>query len=406
LQGVGSGLNTALTTFLGTQTTSGTKPKAYINWVLLDEQFKVVTGSCGFEQVGASGTTTIHTRTNVAISRSGYLYIYTSNEATNIDVYFDNLQVTHNRGPILEETHYYPFGLTMAGISSKALKQNYVENKYLYNGKEQQNKEFSDGSGLEWYDYGARMYDAQVGRWHVIDPKTDKYRFISPYAYTYNNPIRFIDIKGEDPGDVLVMFGGADPLALKSKRADPGTMGSIANRVAKNFATEGGVAKGFGVAIADVDGAVNQAYDFIRENHNKSNGETVDGGKVVIGGFSLGGVAAQALSRKLEKDGIKVELLVTLDAAAGPMSDKLNREIPDNVQQNYNVYQRGEFGEDNVAGSRGDKNHRKGGSETGIINIESTTPHEKIDNVYKENALAWILGALNSGQFRKDKTEK
>src|ERR1700694_3959650 len=94
-------------------------PKAYINYLIFDEQFKCV-GS-NFSPVGANSTLKDHhpDLSNIVVPKNVYIYIYCSNESP-VDVFFDNLQVVHTRGPVLEETHYYPFGLAMAGISSRA----------------------------------------------------------------------------------------------------------------------------------------------------------------------------------------------------------------------------------------------------------------------------------------------
>ncbi len=204
LTGTGSPVYTGLTSFLAANdpVTTG-KPKAYLNWILLDDQLKYVSSypQSGAIAAGSSATLKTLAYTGIPITKNGFLYIWVSNETPSWDAFFDNLKVTQYTGPELEETHYYPFGLTMAAISSKALKPKYIQNNYKYNSKEIQNQEFSDGTGLEDYDYNARMSDPQLGIWHNIDALADLAPNFSPYTFCYDNPLRYIDPTGMDGED-------------------------------------------------------------------------------------------------------------------------------------------------------------------------------------------------------------
>ena len=85
---------------------------------------------------------------------------------------------------VTQSTNYYPFGLAITTTGTS-------KNKYLYNGKELQ-------PSNAYYDYGARMYDASVGRWFVVDPLAEKFIGLNAYVYCANNPILLADPNGKD----------------------------------------------------------------------------------------------------------------------------------------------------------------------------------------------------------------
>ena len=95
--------------------------------------------------------------------------------------------------------NYYPFGLTFNSYQRVTSKQN----DYLYNGKELQ-----EDLGLNWYDYGARHYDPQLGRFFTQDRFSEKYYGLSPYQYAANNPTNLIDINGDSITVNVIQGGG------------------------------------------------------------------------------------------------------------------------------------------------------------------------------------------------------
>ncbi|TGE11586.1 RHS repeat-associated core domain-containing protein, partial [Hymenobacter elongatus] len=129
-----------------------------------------------------------HLETGMMADSAGYVRVSVVNES-GIPAYFDDLAIRPIDPDQYQENHYDPWGLNLVGIEEEGK----PDSKFQFNGKEKQ-----DEFGLNWLDYGARMYDPAIGRWDKIDPLAEKHYVLSTYNYCLNNPVNVIDPDGCD----------------------------------------------------------------------------------------------------------------------------------------------------------------------------------------------------------------
>ena len=133
-------------------------------------------------------------RLDKVLFNGGYVTFGSTDPAEQTYHYFStdhqgNVRAVFNESGAIEQSIAYdPFGVVIPDLSTGMGIQ-----PYLYNGKE-----LDRVHGLDWYDYGARMYDVTLGRWTTVDPMCEKYYHVSPYAYCGNNPVNWIDPDGKD----------------------------------------------------------------------------------------------------------------------------------------------------------------------------------------------------------------
>jgi RHS repeat-associated protein len=132
-------------------------------------------------------------------------------QTNNATAWFDDLKIVKgnlSRTTIVEESNYYPFGLKHKGYNNVTSSNgNSTAQKFGFGGKE-----LSEELGLNTMDFGARNYDASLGRWMNIDPLAEVMESESPFNYGYNNPIYYRDYDGRSPKgmkDPYLVFNGA-----------------------------------------------------------------------------------------------------------------------------------------------------------------------------------------------------
>ena len=198
--------------------------------------------------------------------------------------------------------------------------------RYGFQGQEKDDEIKGEGNSL---NYTFRMHDPRVGRFFAIDPDYRKFPMWSPYSFASNDPIRYIDINGEGPGDTVIIFSGAI-ISLGFQ----GTTGSVKDirDEAKKFTPNTRLYAT--LYNQDRKHIIKSVVNYIKQRILQNPDATIS-----LVGYSYGGVIATDVAKALKSEKIEVKLLYTIDSEDGPRTGP-DRTIPSNVKLNINKFQK------------------------------------------------------------------
>ncbi|MBN8666400.1 MAG: hypothetical protein J0M30_02785 [Chitinophagales bacterium] len=259
--GTALGATIPLQSLMSNQPGSGvqTAPRAYLNYIFFDEQFNYVDQISGFQRVSQSGNGAAPLQvTGLKAPKNGYVLVFLSNGSSE-SVYFDNFTVSQERGRLIEENHFYSYGLKIQAISSKALSSS-LNAKMINHGYQGAFSEEVTEFELNYNEFSLRTYDPQIGQWTTPDPYDE---CPSQYTGMGNDPVNNIDPSGGSIwGSIFKFFGGTVssgcPSALTSGATQAATA-SFATTVIRISTVS--LAVGFGSAGHEINRAISSVLN-------------------------------------------------------------------------------------------------------------------------------------------------
>ena len=258
----------------------------------------------------------------------------------NLKDHLGNTRVTftgHSNGrpEVNQATSYDPYGFVTSQTSYYSTGS--FQNRNLYNGKELQDDVLA-GSKINWYDFGARFLDSELGIWRTRDPLAEKYSFASPYTYVLNNPVNAVDPDGQ----VVIFVNGQHGGSGGQKSYWGGIANQIMSRIGDHNAMYYDGASGGWLNTA-TRGLLTGSNLFAGNRERagmraaKRDGESIisglqDGESIKVVSHSMGGAYSKGfikgLQKYAEKNDIKINIEFEVDLAPfQPESQKSNKDV-------------------------------------------------------------------------------